>query len=89
MATSPASPSATHLYGPYLQRPFPANPFNDLTTVKVKAKHTTGTVAASGWIAYLDDGEFELNATAAQLDSLKLKDLDTVISEKGASLKGG
>ena len=82
-----ASPSATYLYGPYLQRPFPTNPFNELATVKVKANHTGGTVASTGWIAYLDDGEFEINATETQLESIYTKDLKDVSVKNRFSLE--
>jgi len=57
-----ATPDSTHVFGPYLQRPFPTNPFNGLNTVSVRAGGT-GTIAldSSGWIARLDDGSFTIN----------------------------
>jgi prepilin-type N-terminal cleavage/methylation domain-containing protein len=67
------SPSAVFLYGPYLQLPFPTNPFNELSNVKVRAKHSTVSVlSTSGWIAYLDDGSFEINASAEEIAKLEV-----------------
>lgn len=62
------TPSSTHVFGPYLREPFPTNPFNDKSNVRVRA--TSATVVAkniSGWIATLDNGEFILNADADRL----------------------
>jgi prepilin-type N-terminal cleavage/methylation domain-containing protein len=59
------------IYGPYMRAPFPVNPFNDLDTVKVKATpgeaHALGT---TGWVAVLSNGDFGINATAAETAEL-------------------
>ncbi|MFQ5489710.1 MAG: prepilin-type N-terminal cleavage/methylation domain-containing protein [Phycisphaerae bacterium] len=56
------------IYGPYLRDPFPTNPFNKLDTVGVKAT-AAGTVPSNstGWIAVRSNGDFGINATAADL----------------------
>ena len=66
-----------YIYGPYLRPPFPVNPFNVLDTVKVKA--TSGeahALGATGWIAVLSDGDFGINAAAADT-----KDLEAVLAD--------
>lgn len=56
------TPGGDFIYGPYLQKPFPTNPYNGLNTVQVKAG-ASGAIAldSSGWIARLSDGEFTIN----------------------------
>lgn len=65
-------------YGPYLRAPFPANPFNDLSTVRVKATPTDANPAAGsvGWVAVLSHGYFGILATAGELGKIGIKDAD-------------
>lgn len=67
------APRATYggawIYGPYLREPFPANPFNQLSTVAVvqtlaSARPSPGS---TGWIAVLSTGDFKVNSTDAEL----------------------
>lgn len=61
-------PTSTHIYGPYLREPFPTNPFNDKSNVRVRATSSTAIAKnISGWIASLDNGEFVLNTDAENL----------------------
>ena len=63
-----------YIYGPYVRSPFPANPFNDLRTVGVKANPSgaSPTLHSTGWIAVLSTGEFGINASAAQIQDLEV-----------------
>ena len=65
-----ASFSATYKNGPYLRKPFPTNPTNDLTTVLVKATPSAPDPAAGsyGWVAVLSHGYFGILATDADLE---------------------
>ncbi|MCH7703941.1 MAG: prepilin-type N-terminal cleavage/methylation domain-containing protein [Planctomycetes bacterium] len=67
-----------YFYGPYLRAPFPANPFNDLSTVRVKAAPGDDNPAAGsvGWVAVLSHGYFGILATAGELDKIGIKDAD-------------
>ncbi len=78
-ATNPLG-SSTYLYGPYLRPPFPANPFNNLSTVTVKATPavadpTKGTV---GWVAVLSNGAFYVSATTTTLNDIGVVKQDRV-----------
>jgi len=61
-----------NIYGPYLRKPFPANPFNNLSTVHVKARESDAdpAIASVGWIAVLDTGAFYISATEAQVNQI-------------------
>ena len=62
------TPTSDYLFGPYLQRPFPTNPLNGLDTVAVKQKRSDSVaLGASGWIACLEDGSFDINTDPAEL----------------------
>jgi general secretion pathway protein G len=64
------------IYGPYLRPPFPENPFNKLSTVKVLAD-PSGAVAAgsTGWVAVLSNGDFRINASQAEFDEHGVSEL--------------
>ena len=80
------TPSAEFLYGPYLRAPFPTNPINGLNTVKVKKNSSAlAVLGGSGWIAYLSDGTFKINATVAELQKVNLDSAD--IQEKTATIE--
>lgn len=62
------TPTSTHIYGPYLREPFPTNPFNGKSDVRVRATSSvTVSKNLTGWIASLDNGEFILNTDANEL----------------------
>ena len=64
------------IYGPYLRPPFPENPINKLNTVKVIATPAGAfSVGASGWVAVLSNGDFRINTSEAELESLAKIDL--------------
>jgi len=74
-----------HVYGPYLRKPFPANPFNDLRTVYVKAVAGDAgpELDAAGWVAVLATGEFGVNATSEDLEELANLILGGGVAEGG------
>ena len=76
-----------YCYGAYLRPPFPTNPFNNLNSVAVKQK-TSGVVAlgSSGWIACLEDGSFDINASTTELESLDFSATEKISSEKAIGL---
>ena len=78
--------STTYKYGPYLRKPFPTNPTNDLNTVRVKPTPGAPDPAAGsyGWVAVLSHGYFGILATDADLEDVGIDDIDV---KKG--LKGG
>jgi len=78
--------STTYKYGPYLRKPFPTNPTNDLNTVLVKPTPSAPDPAAGsyGWVAVLSHGYFGILATDADLEDVGIDDIDV---KKG--LKGG
>ena len=65
-----------YIYGPYLRKPFPVNPTNDLANVIVKA--TPGDLdpvdGSVGWVAVLSHGYFGISATNAALDDIGVKE---------------
>lgn len=67
-----ATRTSAYIYGPYLRKPFPKNPANQLDTVHVKATTADADPAAGtvGWIAVLSNGDFGISATDAQLDDI-------------------
>lgn len=68
--------TTTYKYGPYLRKPFPKNPFNQLSTVFVKANPGDANPAgdAYGWVAVLSTGDFGVIATDQQLDDVGMTD---------------
>jgi prepilin-type N-terminal cleavage/methylation domain-containing protein len=65
------SPSAQYCYGPYLRKPFPANPLNQLATVRVRQNHGgMGVANGIGWFTCLEDGCFTSNATSKEVERL-------------------
>lgn len=61
---------STHIYGPYLRRPFPINPINDLATVAVKATTASAvSINSTGWVTCLQDGVFNPNNTVLRINS--------------------
>jgi len=76
--------SSVFIYGPYLRAPFPANPFNELRTVKVKKTPASPepAKAAAGWVAVLSTGDFYLNAEQDDVSSLG------VSAEKASEIVG-
>lgn len=73
-----ASSTSPYLYGPYLRAPFPTNPFNNLSTVHVKANLGSANPApgSTGWIAVLSHGYFGINATAADFIKFKMNEVE-------------
>lgn len=78
--------STTFPYGPYLRKPFPTNPTNDLDTVLVKPTPGAPDPAdgSYGWVAVLSHGYFGILATDGALEDAGIDDIDI---KKG--LKGG
>jgi general secretion pathway protein G len=66
------------LYGPYLRKPFPTNPTNNLGTVHVKATPTDADPAdgSVGWVAVLSHGYFGVSATDTDLEEIGIERLD-------------
>lgn len=64
------------IFGPYLRKPFPANPTNSLQTVHVKAQEADGNPAdgSVGWIAVLATGDFGISATDVELEKIGIDD---------------
>ncbi len=60
------------IYGPYVRKPFPANPTNLLRTVHVKAQVLDPDPAdgSVGWVAVLSTGDFGISATDGDLDEI-------------------
>lgn len=67
-----AFPGAPYSYGPYLRSPFPQNPQNKLSTVKVKATPGDADPAAGsvGWVTVLSHGYFGIHATDTELENI-------------------
>ncbi len=78
-STVPGSP---YLFGPYLRAPFPKNPTNDLSTVKVKASPGEADPAdgSVGWVAVLSHGYFGISASNAELNKIDT----TIVTRKFA-----
>lgn len=73
---------APFIYGPYLRPPFPTNPFSDLDTVGVKAVPADSIAQGStGWIAVQSNGDFGINASAAELDGINLEKIKVQVIE--------
>jgi prepilin-type N-terminal cleavage/methylation domain-containing protein len=73
------APGYPYIYGPYLRRPFPRNPFNGLDTVSVRKDPASAAPAAGsvGWVATLSNGAFDISAAAQSLQELdKLTKVD-------------
>ncbi|MGB2984556.1 MAG: prepilin-type N-terminal cleavage/methylation domain-containing protein [Phycisphaerae bacterium] len=74
--SSNGGPGATYgdpySYGPYLRKPFPKNPTNNLDTVHVKATPADADPAEGsvGWVAVLSHGYFGISATDEDLDDI-------------------
>lgn len=90
MYTSAAGvPSETygspHVYGPYVRKPFPTNPFNLLSTVHVKAMPTAANPVEGsvGWVAVLSHGYFGVSASDADLDKVGVNGADEKASVRG------
>lgn len=80
-----------HVFGPYLRKPFPANPFNDLRTVYVKAAPTDADPEedAAGWVAVLSTGDFGINAEEFDLAELETGSYTATEMYGGARSPGG
>ena len=66
-------PDKSHIYGPYISKPFPTNPTNGLNTVHVRALASAAIPKdKTGWHACLEDGSFGLNATAESVAKMKI-----------------
>lgn len=62
-----------YIYGSYLRPPFPANPLNQKSTVKVlSSRGDSVTAGSTGWVAVLSDGDFRINSEDADLVGLAL-----------------
>ena len=83
-----ASFSTTYSYGPYLRKPFPTNPTNDLKTVLVKPTPAAPDPAAGsyGWVAVLSHGYFGILATDADLEDAGISDADVKKGVKGGAV---
>lgn len=68
--------SSTFKYGPYIRKPFPKNPFNNLKAVYVKANPGNSNPSGDdyGWVAVLSTGDFGVIATDRQLDDIGILD---------------
>lgn len=77
-----------YLYGPYLRKPFPVNPTNNLDTVHVKATPADANPAdgSVGWVAVLSHGYFGISATDAALDDVGIDDLVKKDAVRGETL---
>ena len=78
------TPTSTHIYGPYLREPFPVNPINGKSLVRVRADGDVAVATgASGWIANLDDGQVIINADFDDLVriGMDLKDVSVSIGK--------
>jgi general secretion pathway protein G len=86
--TSRVSP---YIYGPYLRKPFPSNPFNDLATVSVKAgvDDDEPEAASTGRVAVLATGHFRLNAEEADMDANNLRVVADPLVTQGKPLSLG
>ncbi len=70
-----ATPTGLYIYGPYLRKPFPMNPTNQLSDVYVKATPTDANPSKGsvGWIAVLSHGYFGISAEDVELDEIVIK----------------
>ncbi len=73
-----ATRGSPFIFGPYLQSPFPTNPFNGLANVRVKATPADADPAdgSVGWVAVLSHGFFGISATDAEFDRIGVERLD-------------
>ena len=73
-----ATYSDPYFYGPYLRKPFPANPTNNLRTVHVKATPADADPpeGSVGWVAVLSHGYFGISATDSDLDDIGVLKLE-------------
>jgi general secretion pathway protein G len=65
MARALRTPDNTYVYGPYLEK-LPANPFNNLSTIKYVPKATVFSTAAdktTGWLYKKETAELKINWT--------------------------
>ena len=83
-----ASFGTTYNYGPYLRKPFPTNPTNDLNTVLVKPTPGAPDPAAGsyGWVAVLSHGYFGILATDADLEDAGIDNIDVRRAMKGGAV---
>lgn len=67
-----ATPGSGYEYGPYLRRPFPRNPINNLDVVFVKATPASAGPApgTAGWVTVLSHGYFTVAALDADLERI-------------------
>ncbi len=74
-----------YLYGPYLRKPFPVNPTNNLDTVHVKAMPADADPAEGsvGWVAVLSHGYFGISATDSDLGDVGVTDPKRLIELRG------
>jgi prepilin-type N-terminal cleavage/methylation domain-containing protein len=78
-----AMPTGAYKFGPYLGKPFPTNPFNGLSNVKVREDRTgVFALGSSGWVATLSDGTFTINTDADLLP------VDVFAPEERADISG-
>ena len=80
--------STTYKFGPYLRKPFPTNPTNDLKTVFVKPTPSAPDPAAGsyGWVAVLSHGYFGILATDADLEDAGISDTEVRQRMKGGAV---
>lgn len=73
-----AAYSTVFRFGPYLRKPFPKNPTNNLATVDVKATPSDPNPepGSVGWVAVLSHGYFGISATDSRLDDIGVVTLD-------------
>lgn len=76
-------PTSQYQYGPYLRKPFPTNPLNSLSDVRVRASSSEViATGVSGWIASLDDGTFDVNLSETDLEFIGVR-VEEVVSIGG------
>jgi prepilin-type N-terminal cleavage/methylation domain-containing protein len=72
-------PTGTYVYGPYLRKPFPISPIDNVATVYVKATAVDPDPhGAYGWIAVLQSGAFGVNATITEIQAFGVEDPNRV-----------
>jgi type II secretory pathway pseudopilin PulG len=75
-----------YLYGPYLRKPFPVNPTNNLDAVHVKGTPSDADPAdgSVGWVAVLSHGYFGISASDSDLDDIGIKDTVKIQELRGS-----
>lgn len=77
--------SSGFMFGPYLREPFPKNPWNNLSTVFVKATPAMADPAdgSYGWVAVLSHGYFGISTSDQSLEQIGIIDINTKKEVRG------